>query len=111
MGDDIINYNFPPMPVQPIVTLSPSYSDDTEKAIVEACNSLAATLIAKRKDYGKGNIERHGEFGVIVRADDKLARLINLWKLDSAENEPIEDSWKDLAGYAIIGLLFRQGKW
>lgn len=89
----------------------PARVDPTEEAIVLACKKLAETLISKRQDYGPGNIPRHGEFGVVVRADDKLSRLTNLLQKDSVNNEAIEDSWDDLAGYAIIGGLVRRGKW
>jgi len=108
---DIVNVGDFKMPPLPVVTLTPAYTDDTEKAIVEACNELARVLISKRRDYGPGNIPRHGEFGVAVRADDKLSRITNLLKTNKPNNEAIEDSWQDLAGYAIIGRLVRQGKW
>lgn len=95
------------------MTLTPEYNDDdpVEKEIVDACNALAKLLIGKRRDYGQGNIARHGELGIIVRADDKLARLQNLLKAHTVNHESIEDTWQDLAGYGIIGLLFKKGKW
>jgi hypothetical protein len=43
---------------------------------------------------------------------DKLARINNL--VDSGKNpehESIEDSFKDMANYAIIGLLVLRGQW
>ena len=45
---------------------------------------------------------------------DKIARIVNLTKDGkkiSAENEPLEDSFKDIANYGIIGLLVLRGKW
>lgn len=107
MFDPQIDMNFPN------VTITAAYEDGTEKAIVEACNELAQTLIMKRRDYGKGNIAKYGSLGIIVRADDKLSRLHNLTeKLDVGPTyEPVIDSWADLAGYALIGKLFSQGKW
>jgi len=41
---------------------------------------------------------------------DKLARINNL--IDKQpENESLEDSFKDMANYAIIGLLVLRGQW
>lgn len=37
-------------------------------------------LDRKQQDYGSQNIARHGEFGVLVRCDDKTARIANLLK-------------------------------
>jgi len=43
---------------------------------------------------------------------DKLARINNLTDNNlTPENEPLEDSFKDMANYAIIGLLVLRGKW
>jgi hypothetical protein len=43
---------------------------------------------------------------------DKLARINNLVESGAKpENESLEDSFKDMANYAIIGLLVLQGKW
>jgi len=37
---------------------------------------------------------------------DKLERLINLYQNNSSpSNESIEDSWKDIMGYGMIGLM------
>jgi hypothetical protein len=43
---------------------------------------------------------------------DKLARINNLTaNPDGAQHEPLEDSFKDLANYAIIGMMVLRGKW
>jgi len=47
-----------------------------------------------------------------VRMHDKLARINNL--VDSGadpQHESLEDSFKDMANYAIIGLLVLRGQW
>jgi len=62
------------------------------------------------KDYGKGNILEIEEMGIAFRAAEKVSRLKNLLsKGGTPENESIEDSWTDIAVYAIIAKLFRQG--
>ena len=78
-------------------------------------NELASLLISKHKDYGPKNISLSpgGPLnGLRVRMWDKLARINNLVdKGASPEHESLEDSFKDMANYAIIGLLVLQGRW
>ena len=66
----------------------------------------------KQQDYGPKNILYSGELGIIVRCQDKLCRLKHLLeKNDGVMNESIEDSYRDLANYALIGILLRRGEW
>lgn len=72
------------------------------------CDDL---LINKQKDYGSGNITKFGERGVLVRASDKLERLINLLENDKEpKNERIADTWRDLRNYSQIALMLREGE-
>jgi len=76
---------------------------------VERCVELFAK---KQADYGPGNIAKFGEVGLLVRLNDKLERLINLVTQNKRpENEAIEDTLRDIANYAIIWLIVRDGKW
>ena len=69
-------------------------------------------FIQKQLDYGSGNIARFGELGVMVRANDKIERLRTLLLENrEAKNEPVEDTWRDLANYGVIGLLCHLGLW
>jgi hypothetical protein len=87
------------------------FVEDVETTLTE----LANLLISKHKDYGPKNISMSpgGPLnGLRVRMWDKLARINNL--VDSGadpEHESLEDSFKDMANYAIIGLLVLGGKW
>jgi hypothetical protein len=78
---------------------------------------LGDLLIKKHKDYGPKNISNSpygATNGLVVRMWDKIARIVNLTKDGkkvTAENEPLEDSFKDIANYGIIGLLVLRGKW
>jgi len=73
----------------------------------------------KQRDYGPGNINAFGEFGILVRLNDKVERLKNLLnkpqvgQLDKvvAMNESIDDTWMDIATYALIALLVRRDQW
>lgn len=82
------------------------------KTFNEACNSVAEEIsrlvINKQRDYGHRNILDFGETGILVRVNDKIARLKNL-QGKAAVNEPKEDSWKDLAGYSIVALMLDRG--
>lgn len=76
---------------------------------------LVALLLKKHKDYGPTNIgdAPGGPLnGLRVRMFDKIARINHLVDNDaSPENESLEDSFKDLANYAIIALLVQRGQW
>ena len=85
--------------------------------IEETLTDLANLLISKHKDYGPKNIS-HSPGGPLnglrVRLHDKLARinhLIDKGAHNKPSHESLEDSFKDMANYAIIGLLVLQGKW
>lgn len=93
---------------------------DFELAIWEEVDDLVNLLISKHKDYGPKNISDSpgGALnGLRVRMHDKLARINNLYEYmeDTGgfqpQHESIEDSFKDMANYAIIGLLVLKGKW
>jgi len=69
----------------------------------------------KQRDYGRpgdpfANIRSSSEFGVrpwvgaLVRANDKMKRLQKATRGGQMANEYVEDSFKDLAVYALIGL-------
>ena len=78
----------------------------------EACKGVAievaTTLIEKHKDYGVDNILIFKEQGLVVRLWDKVSRLKNIvW--GSKLPETLEDTWKDMAGYAIIGMMLQRG--
>lgn len=78
-----------------------------------ACHDLADEIakfvIKKQEDYGKSNVLDFGEFGILVRTNDKVARLKNLSGKDTPNNESIDDTWKDVMGYALLALMLRKG--
>lgn len=81
---------------------------DEAFALVES--ELLATFLQKHKDYGKGNILSIKELGIAFREAEKVERLKNLlMKTDDPANESIDDSWTDIAVYAIIAILYRRG--
>ena len=71
---------------------------------------------AKQRDYGRGNdpfynvrtTEEWGQpgwVGALIRGTDKLRRLQKVATGGTLTNESAIDSFKDLAVYAIIGLV------
>jgi hypothetical protein len=93
--------------------------DDKQNAFIndvaDTTSALFDLLIQKHHDYGPKNISQSpgGPInGLRVRMWDKMARINNL--VDSGaspKNESLADSFKDLANYAIIGLLVLEDKW
>ena len=86
-----------------------------ETHINNTVNELSQLLISKHRDYGPKNISQApgGAInGLRVRMHDKLARINNLVDTKAnPEHESLEDSFKDMANYAIIGLLVLRGQW
>ena len=95
-----------------------NYIDRTFKLdndMTQITQELGDLLLSKHRDYGPKNISDSpggAVNGLRVRMHDKLARINNLFDSGaSPEHESLEDSFKDMANYAIIGLLVLRGKW
>tara|TARA_R100000306_G_C4275996_1_gene92568 strand:+ start:83 stop:415 length:333 start_codon:yes stop_codon:yes gene_type:complete len=87
-------------------------------------------LIKKRAMYGDKNFKKRGVLGVVIRLEDKVARLDALLashgkpvvpedvesvpddriKLCDIE-EGLDDVFKDIAGYAVAALMLIEGTW
>lgn len=68
------------------------------------------TLVGKQRDYGPNNIARFGNSGLLLRLHDKVARLENLVANNrEATNESIQDTYLDIVGYSVIGLMLMDG--
>ncbi len=86
---------------------NPKYLDE---AFEKICNQMLAVFIKKHKDYGKGNILDMGELGIAFRISEKFNRIKHLLTNQAQPaNESIDDSWIDIAVYAVIALLLRKG--
>jgi len=88
---------------------------DFERAVWDTMKELGTLLLSKHRDYGPKNISDSpgGALnGLRVRMHDKTARINNLLdKKTEPAHEPLEDSFKDLANYAVIALLVLRDKW
>ena len=81
------------------------------KEIDNIMKQIKILLIKKNKDYGDMNILELGEEGIAYRIHDKTIRLLNIVKnKKKPKNETIEDTYVDLAGYAILGLMVKRNK-
>lgn len=74
------------------------------------------TIIAKQHDYGHQNILWGGLQGIVLRMHDKVARIRNLEQRGAHGfmsgvplNEPLADSYLDLVGYSLIGIMLLNG--
>ena len=94
---------------------SPSPAVEFPNEVSLVYNELMTLLLSKHEDYGPSNIANApgGALnGLRVRMHDKLARINNLVDNNkNPEHESLEDSFKDMANYAIIGLLVLRDKW
>tara|TARA_B100001939_G_scaffold42120_1_gene32635 strand:+ start:171 stop:518 length:348 start_codon:yes stop_codon:yes gene_type:complete len=96
----------------------------TEQEFQIILNKMYRTFCEKQFDYGPGNIAlgtmlknekevNQSLFGIIVRMNDKINRLINLSTNHNmkAKNEPIDDAFIDIAVYAVMAMIVKQNKW
>lgn len=85
----------------------PKYLDE---AFRNMCEEITELFVRKHHDYGKSNILEIEEIGIAIRITEKLSRLKHLLsREEEPSNESLEDSWKDIAVYAVIALLYRRG--
>jgi len=81
-----------------------------DEAFEIVCQKMLETFLKKHKDYGKGNILDMGELGIAFRISEKFNRIKHLLMSGrKPENESIDDSWIDIAVYAVIAILLRRG--
>lgn len=118
---DIPVYYAPDLPdLHPTETKSPVQC----QAFREVVGKMYRTHLNKNADYSPANILLTGETGLVTRLWDKTARLLNLtgFKFQAIlhegiqapkkpKNESIEDTYQDMAVYAVIGMLLRRGQW
>lgn len=84
-----------------------------EHALDDLMHEIREMLMKKHADYGAGNLLKHGQVGIIVRLDDKMARLSNFFENKQefkVELETVEDTYKDVIGYALQAILMLRGE-
>lgn len=89
--------------------------DSFVRAVQEELKTLGTLLVEKNRAYGDSIASEplfakgvNTETAIMVRANDKIKRLDNLLKNGGTENdETIDDTIRDLAGYCILWLINR----
>lgn len=103
------------MGVKPVSSTDFRGPEQFDLDVMSTFEELEALLLKKHKDYGPKNISQApgGPLnGLRVRMWDKMARINNLIENNQEGlNEPLEDSFKDLANYAIISMMVLRGQW
>ena len=79
------------------------------------CQELTETYKKKNADYGnsfENSLDKHGLIAGIVRMDDKMSRLISLNSKNEQQvmDESMRDTLMDLANYAIMSVMWLDGK-
>ena len=83
-----------------------------EKEMNKILEDSGALLKKKNQMYGNGNIEKNGIEGVTTRLVDKFERLKVLLSIkQKPQEDTIEDTWQDIIGYGVTGLMLQRGKW
>ena len=82
-----------------------------EYRLIKVLDEVQDLMIRKRKDYGYSNILELGREGVLGRINDKRNRLIGIVGGHKPLCEAADDSWLDIIGYGLIGLLLQRGQW
>ncbi len=81
-----------------------------EDAIRNRLMEVADLVISKQRDYGSDNLKEFGELGIVIRLNDKMNRLKNLLENNKLpKNESVEDTLRDMIGYAVLLLMMRDG--
>jgi hypothetical protein len=97
--------------IDEIVTESgvPATWTDAMRIVQEALHHLA---LDRQRQYGKGNMQKFGLHGVVIRATDKVERLHTMvWSDRDDVDESIEDTAGDLANYGLFGVMLQRGWW
>jgi hypothetical protein len=69
-------------------------------------------FLRKNAGYGSEAIGDAGLYGIAVRMNDKIKRLMHITRTEGAvSDETLEDTALDLAVYAAIALVYMRGKW
>lgn len=83
-----------------------------QEATKVICRALEILIISKNHKYGKKNINDLGDIGIFCRTYDKVSRLREHYiEGKDLGTETALDSWADLCGYAMVGVLKKHNDW
>lgn len=89
---------------------------DMGREVVKTALECVKLFDEKQLDYGSSNIATSGEIGIAVRLQDKVSRmrhilLKGLRGETGIKNEPLADTYQDVANYGMIGMLLNRKVW
>jgi hypothetical protein len=89
---------------------------DMGREIVKVALECVKLFDEKQLDYGSTNISASGEIGVAVRIQDKASRMRHILLKGmrgetGVKNEPLVDTYQDVANYGMIGMLLNRKVW
>lgn len=94
------------IPIQLITDIGDSACSQMKHDGTWRADVMHELLVGKQRDYGHENILLFGLAGVAVRMCDKIARLKTLTtEGHEPTNESLLDTWRDLVGYSVVGLM------
>jgi hypothetical protein len=93
-------------PVEALHGLKPA---TYEEALDLVLNAVRQIILARHEEYGHKNLTRRGHLGMIVRTEDKLARIENADDSGAMAIDTITKAWGDTIGYAAQGILYELG--
>lgn len=91
-------------PLPPDTRTLETFKHDAESIYHE----MTELLTRKRESYGTDNLTRRGLAGILIRMEDKIERLYSMLEKETtitAVGESTFDAWRDLIGYATLGLM------
>ena len=93
-------------------------------AFEDITHDMLQLFCMKQQDYGPKNIGMGSEvvdteqkvklslMALSVRINDKVQRLLNLTTTDKEpNNESLEDTFMDIANYAVMSLIVKRKQW
>lgn len=107
--DEAKTYNWTPSTTMSVLKNIVHNGVFNGRSFESICCELIALHERKNKDYGGAFTKSMSKFGVtalMIRLNDKFERLESLFKNGKAEvtDESFEDTLRDIACYAIMGL-------
>ena len=91
--------------------LLPGQSDLAERLQVIA-DGIVETVLRKNADYGDSYKQLRDEYGpdsFLIRLSDKLNRLKSLRGKEALVSESTTDTVRDIVGYCLLELAYREG--
>ena len=91
-----------------------SGSPELEKRMAELFGRAFDIWKERQKKYGTTNISKRGPVGILVRLDDKLARIervIQKKAIPDTSDETLLDSCLDVTNYILMLYLCEAGQW